>query len=158
MLMVPFYTLFHDLAFQEMRSLIIRGSRDLPDGEYGLLELYCDDICCDCRRVIINIITPKSGPKIWATINYGWESIDFYERWMGSDKYAEECKGPYLDPLNTQTEYSPILFDYVKFMLEDEEYVERLKEHYKLFKQAIEKKNRSKSKPKKKRRLRLVKK
>ena len=31
--MVPFYTRFRELAFQEMRNATIQGWEDLPDGE-----------------------------------------------------------------------------------------------------------------------------
>jgi len=54
--MVPFYTRFRELAFQEMRNATIQGWEDLPDGEYGFLELYCNDDQCDCRRVLIQVI------------------------------------------------------------------------------------------------------
>lgn len=137
--MVPFYTQFPDLAFEEMRSITVRGVDDLPDGTYGFLEFYCDETGCDCRRVVINVISPDTGSKVWATINYGWESLDFYERWMGNRENAIECRGPSLDPLNPQTEYSHALVRMFELNLKDKRYVERLKRHYRLFKSAVEK-------------------
>jgi hypothetical protein len=109
-------------------------------------------------------MSPPPGSRIWATINYGWEPMEFYERWMGTDKHAEGCQGPYLDPLNPQTEYAPFFLRLVKAALKDETYVERLRRHYQLFKQAIETEGRPRRRPQKKqsegkrRRLRLVKK
>ena len=36
---------------------------------------------CDCRRVIISVLKPETGwSKSWATIGYGWESLDFYRK------------------------------------------------------------------------------
>jgi hypothetical protein len=132
--MVPFYTRSRDLAFSEMRSATVRGMPDLPDGQYGFLELYCDDPECDCRRVIIDVVTPTAGPKIWATINYGWESLAFYARWTRDLELARGCCGATLDMLNPQTEYSEALLRLFKQILQDKAYVERLKRHYQLFK------------------------
>ncbi|MBM3129701.1 MAG: hypothetical protein FJ009_13880 [Chloroflexi bacterium] len=141
--MVPFYTRFRELAFREMRSVTIRGERNLPDGEYGFLELYCDDPKCDCRRVLIDVVTPTTGSKIWATINYGWESLEFYEKWMGNKESARESCGATLDMLNPQTEYSPVLLALFKWVLQDQAYVERLKRHYRLFKSDLRAKRKS---------------
>ena len=143
--MIPFYTRYPDLAFQEMRSIIVRGRDDLPNGQYGFLELYCDEVDCDCRRVIIHVVSPDTGSKIWATINYGWESVAFYARWMRNAESAVECKGPSLDPLNPQTAYSPALLHTFEFVLQDETYVKRLKRHYELFKTAIKEEPQSRS-------------
>jgi len=156
--MTPFYTHFPELAFNEMRSLAVKGKADLPDGEYGFLELYCDEPGCDCRRVIIDVISPATQDKIWATINYGWEDVAFYEEWMGSPEDAVDCKGPSLDPFNPQTEYSPALLGLFALMLNDETYVERLKRHYELFKEAVRDKHRPQWRPSgPRRRLRRVK-
>lgn len=135
--MLPFYTRFKDLAFKEMRSATVRGDPNLPDGEYGFLEIYCIDPACDCRRVVINVVAP-TGPKIWATINYGWESLEFYTKWLHGDKeLAREACGVTLDPLNPQTEYSAALLQLFKQVLQDKAYVERLKRHYQLFKAEV---------------------
>ena len=143
MSMVPFYTRFRDLAFKEMQSATVREMPGLPDGEYGFLELYCDESTCDCRRVIIDVITPTTGSKIWATINYGWESLEFYEKWIRDKETARECYGATLDPLNPQTEYSDALLQLFNQVLQDEAYVERLKRHYQLFKSDLLKPRRS---------------
>jgi hypothetical protein len=143
MAMIPFYTRFRDLAFKEMRSATVRGRPGLPNGEYGFLELYCDEPGCDCRRVMIDVITPTSGPKIWATINYGWESLEFYEQWMRNKETAHELYGAMLDPLNPQTGYSNALLQLFNQILQDETYVERLKRHYHLFKTDLIEKRKS---------------
>jgi len=145
--MVPFYTRFRDLAFKEMRSATVRQMPNIPDGEYGFLELYCDEPNCDCRRVVIDVVSPATGSKIWATINYGWESVEYYERWMGDKETARECQGARLDPLNPQTKYSPALLQLFKLVLQDEAYVERLKRHYRLFKSDLRKKRTSVVRP-----------
>jgi hypothetical protein len=135
--MVPFYTRFRELALNEMRSATVRGRSDLPDGEYGFLELYCDDPDCDCRRVIINVVTP-TGPETLATINYGWENIEFYTQWMHGDKIlARGMQGATLDILNPQSRHADALLNLFEWVLEDQAYVERLKKHYALFKSSL---------------------
>jgi hypothetical protein len=141
--MVPFYERFRELAFREMRSATVRGQRDLPDGEYGFLESYCADSHCDCRRVLINVVTPTRGSKIWATINYGWESLEFYTKWMRNEELARTCRGATLDMLNPQTEYASALLDLFKWVMQDHAYVERLKRHYWLFKSDLRGKRKS---------------
>ncbi len=132
--MIPFYTKYLDLAVDEKRMLTVFGRDDLPDGEYGFVELYCNEAGCDCRRVIISVVTPTTDSKVWATLNYGRENLEFYERWLGDKENAVDCKGPSLDPINPQTKYSPVLLGLFEQLLTDEKYVERLKRHYELFK------------------------
>ncbi len=140
--MVPFFTRFRDLASKETRSVIVRGMPNLPDGEYDFVEFYCDEPDCDCRRVLIDVITPASGSKIWATINYGWESLEFYEKWMHNKEAARESYGATLDLLNPQTKYSEALLQLFICVLQDEAYVERLKRHYQIFKSDLQKNHR----------------
>ena len=67
--LVPFYIRFPDLAEKETRSIFIFKSGDLPPGQYGFLELFCDDPKCDCRRVVISVISPQRGTAPLATRN-----------------------------------------------------------------------------------------
>lgn len=70
--MVPFYSEFRDLAFREMHVVGVFGRESLPAGEYGLLEFYCDERGCDCRRVILHVLRSDTGRQVWASINFGW--------------------------------------------------------------------------------------
>jgi len=135
--LVPFYRQFPDLAAQETRSIFIFKRAELPPGQYGFLELFCDDPKCDCRRVVISVISPQMGTAPLATINYGWERVAFYARWLGTWQGAAACKGPSLDPLNPQTAYSEALLALFESALEDEQYKERLERHYALFKSTL---------------------
>jgi hypothetical protein len=134
--MVPLYARFRDLAFREMRSATVLGDPIVPPGEYGFLELYCDEPHCDCRRVVLQVLRSDTGARVWATINYGWETIDFYERWFHGDRAgAADMAGATLDPLNEQSEHSDGLLRLFRdVVLRDAAYVERLKRHYRLFK------------------------
>jgi len=69
--------------------------------------------------------------------------------WLGESGFLQEMgraasdpieiKGPYLDPLNPQTKYSSALLNLFRFLLQSTDYVERLKRHYQMFRDAVEK-------------------
>jgi hypothetical protein len=137
--MIPLMERFPELGASETRSVTVTQQPDLPDGEYGFMELYCNEPGCDCRRVIIDVLRPETGwRKIWATISYGWDSPDFYRKWCGDPSDPFDAKGPYLDPLNPQSRYSPALLDLFRFILESPDYVERLKRHYQMFRESVD--------------------
>src|SRR5947208_1593470 len=82
--MIPFMERFRELAARETRSVTVAGRTEIPDGEYAFVEFFCDEPACDCCRVMIVVLKSDTGwSKIWASINYGWESLDFYKRWGG---------------------------------------------------------------------------
>ena len=136
--MIPFAEHYPDLAERETRSLLIKGRSDLPDGDYGFVELFCDEPDCDCRRVMIDVLRRDTGwSRIWATINYGWENLAFYRRWGGRGVNAALVKGPFLDPLNPQTPYSAVLLTLFGTMLQSADYIERLRTHYQMFRTSV---------------------
>lgn len=154
MSMVSFHTRFRDVAARETRhATVVEDRYDLPAGTYGFLESYCDEPGCDCRRVVIQVVALETGPKVWATINFGWESEEFYEKWVLDAELARFCAGAWLDPLNKQTRYAPALLELFRFVAADPAYVERLKRHYEMFKGARTT-NRSARRGRKKRRRR----
>ena len=144
--MIPFMERFPELGARETRSVTVPQRQDLPEGEYGFVELYCNQPGCDCRRVMIDVLRPETGwSKVWATISYGWESLDFYRKWVGASDLIQ-MKGPYLDPLNPQTKYSSALLNLFRFLLQSPEYVERLQRHYQMFRESVDRgENRSNS-------------
>ena len=123
--LVPFYVVEPDLAFEEMRvmkALIVLDG--LPVGTYGLLEFYCPDPECDCRRVMLNVVELENPKDFLASISYAFDRDD-------------EMAGPFLDPLNPQSEYAEELLELVEtVVLSDPGYTARLKRHYQLVKQA----------------------
>ena len=161
--MVPFCARFRELAFREMRVVGVARFRTLPPGEYGLLEFYCDEPGCDCRRVILQVLRTDTGERVWATINYGWETLSYYRRWTVRrdaavreiehrrrsgrlDSMSFSCAsghdrrmaGASLDPLNEQSEHSEALLElFQQVVLPDVSYVERLKRHYEQFKRHL---------------------
>ena len=137
--MEAFYVRFPDIAFEEMRSVFARGMGELPDGQYGFLELYCNEPNCDCRRVTICVLEANTPEKIWATLSYGWEDVSFYSQWTSNPELARECAGVKLDPIGQQTKYSEALLKLFSQVLQDKAYVERLKRHYAMFRATVAK-------------------
>lgn len=115
MFLIPFVTLFPEQAKTETRTLMFRNHPDLPDDNYGLIELYCSDPKCNCRRVMLNIHGERQGHL--ATISYAFDRDD-------------EMAGPFLDPLNPQSQFATMLLSLVTQVLENPAYVARLEAHY----------------------------
>jgi len=137
MAMAAFASRCLEVAATEKRSLTFRGHSDLPDGQYGFLEMYCDEVGCDCRRVVLQVRSPDPSSPIWATINFGWESEAYYVNWMKNKDLAREACGANLDPLNPNSPLAPVLLDMFVNVVADDAYVERLKRRYALFKASL---------------------
>lgn len=114
--LVPFVRFFPEQAAAETRVLTVRGHPALPDDAYALFEAYCADAKCDCRRVMLNVVSQRQQRQV-ATISYGFDR----------DK---EMAGPFLDPINPQSEYAEVLLSLVKEVLASPDYVARLERHY----------------------------
>jgi hypothetical protein len=125
MYLIPFYIVDPELAARETRVLHLLVPQDgLPVGSYGLLEFYCPDPDCDCRRVMLNIAEEKDPDRFLASISYGFDQDD-------------EMAGPFLDPMNPQSECAEELLQLVEgTVLSDSRYVARLERHYELVKRA----------------------
>ena len=137
--MAPFFSRFPELAARETRTVkLLEPFAGLPAGEYGFLELYCNEPTCDCRRVLFQVCRADRPNKVLATINYGWESEDFYAQWLHGDRAsARELASADLDPLNSQSKLSPALLElFRQILLQDRAYIDRLRRHYRMFKRA----------------------
>ncbi|MEW6071060.1 MAG: hypothetical protein AB1726_00505 [Planctomycetota bacterium] len=69
---VSFHEYFPELARRETRTVTLMGSSsfELPPGKYALVELYCDERRCDCRRVFLYVVTSRiDSPE--AVVAYG---------------------------------------------------------------------------------------
>jgi hypothetical protein len=145
------HQLFHDLfperAGQETRSITVSKEidSDLPEGDYGFLEMFCNERGCDCRRVMFYIISSHSkDERVEAVIAWGWESCGFYKKWLRSDdpQMVAELQGPVLNIGSPQSELAPALLNLVRdVLLQDPAYVERVKEHYWAFRNKVEGRN-----------------
>ncbi len=135
--MVSFGSEFPDVALKEAHRVVVNGNNTIPDGKYLFLDSYCDEHDCDCRRVMINVVSNDSPEYFLATINYGWEDVEFYKGFMyGDEEDAKEAAEAVLDPLNYQSALAPVFLELFKESL-SQSYIEILKKHYEMFKQAI---------------------
>lgn len=109
----------------------------MPD-EYAFLEFYCDDLDCDCRRVVLRVMARQQPDKVFATINYGWEKESFYRKRIPWDPDAPRqiVRGS-LDPLNEQSEHAGHLLELFKRFVLDEPYRLRLRRHSRLFREEL---------------------
>ena len=135
--MIPFHERFPEVAGRE--QLVLRIQQEglpLPPGEYGFFEWFCEDAGCDCRRALLQVISPQQPGRILATINYGWESAAFYTRWMHGDKQAgRDITSASLDPINPQSALAEALLDgFQDYARHDSFYPGQLQRHYEMFK------------------------
>lgn len=135
-----FARLFPQVAEEETRSINIEHAepgKRIPPGSYALVESYCTEQGCDCRRVMLNVLERTRGPV--ATISYGF------------DRDAEMA-GPFLDPLNPQSPFAPELLELIDAVtLHDPEYLARLERHYRMVKDAIQARQPTRKTPKQRR-------
>jgi hypothetical protein len=139
---IPFTEYCDDIARTETSGFIISASigKDvLPSGGYTLLESYCADKSCDCRKVMINIFS-KKFQNIIATIGYGWEDEQFYINWMfGDEKIGRSITGAYLELGGVHSRYSHACLKFFQneIIPRDPTYVYLLKRHSKIFKERL---------------------
>jgi hypothetical protein len=123
--MVLFGALFPEIARTETRTLTLLVKRPaIPADTYGLLEMFCVDKGCECRRVMLNVVSQRTM-KTLATVNYAFDPDD-------------DQRGPFLNDLNATDELALGLLDLVRQVLEsDAAYVKRVERHYHMVKAAL---------------------
>lgn len=123
-----------------MRVLTLKGAPGLPDGQYSLVDCYCADPDCDCRKVMIQV---HHDQQYVALINYGWEPIAFYKKWYGAEKIdlqtVDEMKGPSVDISSPNLVDPDAIIDFFRHIL-DERYRNVLATNYRNFKRSMAKK------------------
>jgi hypothetical protein len=137
---VSFSEFCPEVAERETRNLILSGGDEwLPADTYGFFEMYCDEPGCDCRRVFF-MVAGKRRREPLAIVSYGWESRGFYERWTnGAPIDPKIMQGPILDPGSPQSKYAPALLELVdEVLLADAAYIERLKRHYRMVREVVD--------------------
>ena len=142
--MIPFHSVFPELAQQEVRCVHLGATADdasataLPADEYAYLEFYCEDLNCDCRRVFLQVIAKGQPDKVFASISYGWEKESFYRKRMpwAPDEAGGTVRGE-MDPINEQSEFAEYFLDLFRRVVLDEPYRLRLRRHYQLFREEL---------------------
>lgn len=134
----PFFDRFPEIAEKETRTIVAVNDPDLPPGEYGLVEAYCNEPNCDCRRVFFNVYDWQKQ-NLLAVIAYGWENRRFYVDWFGEDdpRVIPDLMGPVLNLGSPQSELAPVLLEKVKYILQDQRYMARIKRHYRMFRETV---------------------
>lgn len=140
----PFQNLFPEVAAKETRTITVfeQSGFRLPAGEYTFLELFCDESDCDCRRALFYVVSSLREDAV-AVIAYGWESRDYYIKWMHDDDplAINELKGPALNLASPQSDVAnDILELFNDVLLKDTAYIERVKRHYQMFRNEIDRK------------------
>lgn len=140
------FVLFHDhfpeIGKGETRTFTVleRSPAGLPPGHYALLEMYCDEPGCDCRRVFFYVVS-SMRKDVEAVIAFGWERPEFYAEWMKDDdpKVIGDLRGPVLNFGSPQSPFAPAILELVKdVVLKDEQYVQRLQTHYWMFRHRMD--------------------
>ncbi len=143
---VPFYEKCPEIAEKETRVITSIADSRLPAGGYVLIDAYCNDTDCDCRRVFFNVMCEETG-KLMAVIAYGWESPKFYAKWFGGSdpKIIKELKGPILNAASPQSKLAPVLLKAIEeYAINDKQYMERIKRHYRMFRDLVDKEGKKK--------------
>jgi hypothetical protein len=139
---------FPELGPRETRTTVFPDDGSFPRGRYAFVELYCEELGCDCRRVLIQVVEESTPGKIWATISFGWDPDAQAAELDDFEGLGATASGAFLDPLCAQSEHAQEFLDLFEWMIaHDPAYVERLKRHYVLFKESLEPRRRSWEKP-----------
>jgi hypothetical protein len=127
--MMPFDTVYPDVAARESRAWHVFDEPGLPRSTYVLREFYCEEPNCDCRRVIVHVHSVEQK-RIVASVNYSFEPA--------KPPFDDEPQF-FLDPLNPQSELSEVLIDMFEAMVAgDLAYRARLVRHYTMWKAVVD--------------------
>jgi hypothetical protein len=127
--MMSFASVFLDLVRDESLWLCVGDTAEVPRGEYVFREFYCNEPRCDCRRVLLHVVSLTSR-RVVASINYAFEPPE--------PPYEDEGQC-FLDPLNPQTELGPAILRMFLGLLEaDPSRHARFVRHYELWKSVVD--------------------
>jgi len=111
------------LAEAEREEIKIKGK------QYTLLEQYCIDTFCDCKKAVLSLVNSKEK-KVAATIGIQWGN-------KTNKKGKEEIRF-FLDATGEQTSRAgELLKEVTRLFLKDRTHIDHLKRHYLLFKRAV---------------------
>ena len=140
-----FHSRFPEVAERETRTITVIGPShfNVPPAHYSFIEMFCDEPACDCRRVFFSVVSSLQN-DIKAVIAWGWEDKSFYVKWMGDNdpRIINDLIGPVLNLASPQSDLAPALLKmFQKVLLQDTAYIERVKQHYIMFREKIDKKS-----------------
>lgn len=122
------------------RTVILGPGSNLPAGEYVFQPHFCTDPGCDCRKAMIHVF--YNGTVV-SLINFGWESIAYYERWFGQSPLDQDIldsmKGPAIDIQSPNKIPPKHILDFFKAVILNEEFRLMICDQYTAFRAKIEK-------------------
>ena len=141
MAFVAFFERFPEMGDQKVQCIkVVPGpDTDLPPGVYFFLEMFCEGVGCDCRRVLLSVVSQKTGKEV-ALIYWGWEPLEFYSRPMNEEGHSlpSDLKGPALCSDIRQSSLAPEMLKVVSDKLnKDEAFVASIKDHYRIFREKV---------------------
>ena len=124
----------------QIRTVTISCDPNLPDGEYSFVDMYCTDSSCDCRKTMVAVL--HKGTNI-ATIDYGWESEAYYEKWIGGGfPGMPKMSGTSIATCSNRISPNGILALFNHLL--DKKWTGIFKEHYRLVKARLAEKTKGK--------------
>lgn len=129
--MIGYFELFPEKCETELRTAQFLDETDvIPRGTYLFTEYYCQDLTCNCQRVLIKVLRaddPKVKPSEVATISFTW-SEEHDETWEAT---VDEFDNPFLDPFHFQASYAESFLEFWHDMYRhDPAYADRIERHY----------------------------
>ncbi len=140
--MLSLHAVLPDVADSETRSLTSLKEYDgCPAGTYIFTEFYCEDLSCNCNRVMIKVYRTRPfdandpGEEV-ATISYAMsDSKDSY--W---NTVAEDMENPFQDTFHKQASYADeVMYMWLAQCEADPDYHDRLSRHHKAFRRELKK-------------------
>lgn len=142
MYFTPFAIAVPEIGTSETRVLHVFENAKVPIGTYAFIECYCTDPECDCQLVRF-VVVGEDGQE-HACISYGWNDKAFYDEAFSACDH--NFPGPDFAILTPQGRYADYFLDFCKnVLIQDRAFVERLKRHNVLFKQAARNQDLSKN-------------
>ena len=132
MSVIGYFEVFPQKSQSELRTATLtEDTHGIPAGIYVFTEYFCTDLNCNCQRVLIKVLNPKSEsdryPREVATISYTWSTGED-EVWRETNS---EFANPFLDPFHKQASFADELLEFWSDMVaRDRAYAQRLTSHY----------------------------
>jgi len=135
----PFLPAGRMLGDQTMvRTITLAAGSRLPAGDYTLIDCFCSDPACDCRRSIIQVF---HDDRCVSMVAVGWETEAFYEAWCGQGpldaQTLSELKGPAITMDSPDLVDPEAMLHCFRTLILDSAYFGVLKQHYRQIRQAL---------------------
>ncbi|MBI1178408.1 hypothetical protein GC207_13315 [bacterium] len=136
--MVPFHSRCPAGPAEATFGFEVAPGGALAPGQYAVEELYCDEPACDCRRALLRIVPRGKSVPVLASISYGWETPEFYERTLSGDSEAARAiTCGCLDPLNQKSPIAPVALKIFQSAVAGNEFGRHLKTRYRQFRATL---------------------